>query len=284
MVGQPSCAFLAPGGDSAKTLAGILDFLCPKPNHNFHSMSNLDAIIIDDQSIAREALQSLLRTECPQVKVIATAHDVDTGIQVLQNYSPDLVFLDVEMGDRNSFEILEQLNDPQFSIIFTSAFDVYAIRAFRVEALDYLQKPVDRNLLKAAVKKAEKEKYGDSVPVNIQSLSVPFDSGRRKLRLPTQQGFQLADINSIVRCEAQGNYTTVYFEDQSKFVASKPLKEFEAILRWNRFFRCHQSHLINLSYIKEYQKGRGGQIFMQDGSVIDLARSRKQEFLKLFEA
>ena len=250
------------------------------------NMPRIRAIVVDDEEGGRNFLKNMLTTFCPQVEIVTMADGIQSGLEAIKAHQPDLVFLDIQMPGGTSFQLLEQLEKINFSIIFTTAYDDYAIKAFRFSAIDYLLKPVQPELLVQAVQKVAESHYELQLNQKLQTFIENSQTSKvqdKKVVLHSASGFQIASLNTIVRCRAEGNYTRVFFNDGSKFLACKYLKEFEEMLGKDDFFRSHQSHLVNLNYVKGYQRSRGGEIELQDGSTVDLARSKKQEFLRLFE-
>jgi two-component system LytT family response regulator len=246
-------------------------------------MGKIKAIIVDDESGARETLAGLLERFCPEVDVVAQAGTIDEAIQVISNNQKDLVFLDIEMPFGNSFDILESLENIDFEVIFITAHDQYAIEAFKFSAVDYLLKPVKIKDLKNAVEKVVKRRAvlhekNQKVKVLINNMNTQI----LKLVLPTINGFHVVDINQILRCEGDRNYTRFVFINGEKILVSKTMKEFEDLLTKHGFFRIHQSFLVNLSQIKKYNRGQGGEVEMSDGEMIPVSRSKKEAFLKLF--
>lgn len=241
----------------------------------------LTAIIIDDELKGRVALRQKLQDYCPEVNLTGEAADGIEGLKLIEKHQPQIVFLDIEMPRMNGFEMLHQVKNNNFHLIFTTAYDQYAIKAFKYAAFDYLLKPVDIEELRGAIQRAhrdQKEQTGQKLEILEQHISVrhPFN----KIAIPTLEGLLFFDVSNIIHLEAQSNYTAIYFHQHPKLIASKTLKEFEEILPDDLFFRPHHSHLINLNYIKRYIKGDGGQIEMQNGNYVDVARRKKEEFLK----
>ena len=242
----------------------------------------ITAIIIDDEAKGRLALREKLLAYCPQIKLLAEAANGQEAIMLIQQHKPQLIFLDIEMPRMNGFEMLNELPEKNFHIIFTTAYDQYAIKAIKFAAFDYLLKPIDIEELKAAIGKIENTENNQTkkqVELLHQNMQHPKKL-LHKLAIATLDGLQFYDINDIVHLEANSNYTIIYFTNKAKVTASKTLKEFEELLPGDIFFRTHHSYLINLNYIKRYIKGDGGQIELQNGSYIDVARRKKDEFLK----
>jgi two-component system LytT family response regulator len=242
----------------------------------------ITAIIIDDEAKGRLALREKLSAYCPLVKVIAEAGNGQEALLLIQHHKPQLIFLDIEMPRMNGFEMLNALPEKNFHVIFTTAYDQYAIKAIKYAAFDYLLKPIDIEELKTAVEKIElketnqTKKQAELLQQNMEHPKKQLN----KLAIPTLEGLLFFDINDIIHLEANSNYTFIYFSGKPKITASKTLKEFEDILPESIFFRTHHSHLINLNYIKRYIKGDGGQIELQNGTYVDVSRRKKEEFLK----
>lgn len=243
----------------------------------------LTAIIIDDEENGRIALKQKLKDYCPTVKVIAEAENGLEGMEMIQQFQPQLVFLDIEMPGMDGFEMLINIPDKKFHLVFTTAYDQYAIKAIKYAAFDYLLKPIDIDELKETIERLEYAPVPDVTIKKLETLeqnllTKPF---LNKIAVPTQEGLLFFDINHIIRLEAQSNYTLIYFDDQPKMMASRTLKEFEEILPADTFFRIHNSHIINLLFIKKYIRGDGGQVEMKNGDHILVSRRKKDEFLKI---
>lgn len=246
----------------------------------------LQTILIDDEEDARVILRSFLESHCPEVEIIGEADSVKSGIELIQSVSPDLVFLDVRMSPGTGFDVLEGVDEVNFQTIFVTAHDEYAVRAIRVSALDFLLKPVDLDELIAAVEKVSTEETSSTEDIRYQvikeELAQPAGQTGRMV-LPTQEGFQVVSTESIVRCEADRNYTIFWFDTGKKALIPKTLKFYEELLSPSGFFRVHQSHLVNLNYIVEYKRRKkGGIIFLKDKVELPIAESRKMNFQRMF--
>ena len=240
------------------------------------------AIIIDDEAKGRLALKEKLKQYCPEIDVIAEAANGKEGIEVIEKLHPNIIFLDIEMPVMNGFEMLNNISDQNFHIIFTTAYDQYAIKAIKYAAFDYLLKPIDIEELKTAISRTmacETDQTKKQIELLKQNNQHPKKQ-LNKLAVPTLDGLLFYEINDIIHLEANSNYTQIYFNNQSKILASKTLKDFEELLPEEKFFRVHHSHLINLNYIKKYIRGDGGQIELQNGTYVDVSRRKKEEFLK----
>ena len=242
----------------------------------------MKAIIIDDEAKSRLALKQKLADYCPEVTVAAEADNAGDGISLIELHKPQVIFLDIEMPRKNGFDMLQEIKEKNFHIIFTTAYDQYAIKAIKFAAFDYLLKPVDIEELKTAVSRIDtKETLQTKNQVELLHQNINHPKKQlHKLAIPTIEGLLFYDINDVVYLEANSNYTNIYFNNKTKIIASKTLKEFEELLPEDIFFRTHHSYLINLNYIKRYIKGDGGQIELQNGIYVDLARRKKEEFLK----
>lgn len=244
----------------------------------------LKALLVEDEQKSRLTLQKLLTSYCPNVEVLAQATHVDEALAALQQHPGiQLVFLDIEMPGKSGFELLEAYEEPPFRVIFTTAYDQHALKAIRLSALDYLLKPIHIKDLIHAVNKAERhfesENYVKSYHQLMQHLRNP-QQVNPKIALPTLEGLLFLTVDQILRCQAEGNYTKIYHKDGKESLASRKLREFESMLEDYNFFRVHNSHLINLSYLAEYKRGDGGTVIMADGSEITVSRRRKDEFLE----
>ncbi len=242
----------------------------------------ISTIIIDDEAKGRVALREKILAYCPQIEILAEAANGQEALLLIQHHKPQLVFLDIEMPRMNGFEMLNELPEKNFHIIFTTAYDQYAIKAIKYAAFDYLLKPIDIEELKTAVEKidikqtVQTKHQADLLQQNIQHPKKQFN----KLAIPALEGLFFYDINDIIHLEANSNYTNIYFNNNQKIIASKTLKEFEELLPLAVFFRTHHSHIINLNFIKRYIKGDGGQIELQNGTYVEVSRRKKEEFLK----
>jgi two-component system LytT family response regulator len=224
----------------------------------------------------------MLQEQAPDTIALAgIACSVDEARTVIGNATPDLVFLDVQLHDQTGFDLLQQLPAHRFEVIFTTAYDQYAVQAFRCSALDYLLKPIDAADLQQALGKitAVKEKNDATTRLstllyNLQCLQGTY----KRICVPVMNGFTFIQVSDIVQCQSDINYTNIYFTDRQKLLVAKTLKEFEELLKEYNFYRVHNSHLVNLAYVKEYKKS--GFITMTDNSVIPVSTRRKEEFLK----
>ncbi|MFT3826668.1 MAG: LytTR family DNA-binding domain-containing protein [Chitinophagaceae bacterium] len=242
----------------------------------------INAVIIDDEPHCCEVLELLLEKYCPDVRVLATCYSAEEALKTLSSVEPQLVFLDIEMPHMNGFQLLEQLPRIRFELIFTTSYDQYAIKAIRFSALDYLLKPIDREELQVAVRKAI-QRLTSPLPQQLEILLQKFHqpSGPvNRIALPTMEGLQLIPLDSIISCASSSNYTILALKDNQKLVVSRTLKEIEEMLEEHPFLRVHHSFLVNLNEIRKYIKGEGGSLVMSDGSSVDVSRSKKDLLMK----
>ena len=245
---------------------------------------SIKAVLIDDEKNTLELLEWQLQTYCPQVVPVALCTSADEGIAAIKQYAPQLVFLDIEMPRKNGFEVLIAFPEPSFEVIFTTAYDQFAVKAFKFAALDYLLKPIDADDLQAAVERFEKlyrqRDFNQQLNILLKQYHLP-QSLPGKIPLATQEGIFFADPQHIVHCDAASNYTIIYFEDKTKLVVSKTLKEMEDLLVPFGFIRVHHSHLINLKAVIRYLKSDGGYIEMSNAAQIPVSRSRREAIVEL---
>ncbi|MEO8151193.1 MAG: LytTR family DNA-binding domain-containing protein [Bacteroidia bacterium] len=242
------------------------------------------AIIIDDETHCIKRLSILLNDVCSnEVHLMGGFQSVETGLEGIKKLQPDLVFLDVQIHDKTGFDLLRQLNEIKFDVIFTTAFEKYAVQAFKFSAFEYLLKPIDADDLKQAIEKLhekiskeESVKKFDTLFHNLQNLQ----NASKRINVPTINGLVFLLVNDIIRCESDVNYTNIFLKDKTKLFVAKTLKEFEELLGEYNFYRVHNSHLINLAYIKSYSKGKGGYVTMIDNTEIEVSTRRKDDFLK----
>ena len=246
----------------------------------------LRAVVIDDIEGIRKRHIAIIKASCPNISIIGQADSVDSGIQLITQLSPDIVFLDVEMPDGTGFDLLQKLKPFQFKVIFITGYEDFAIRAFRFSAIDYLLKPLDANHLIEAVKKAEDSMGKEVFDMKLNNLFSNLERPKnlQKLILKTSDKIYSVNIQDVVNCESDKNYTTFNFINAPKLIVSTNLKEYEAMLSPHNFFRTHQSHLINMAYFDHFIKTDGGNtIVMKNKTTIPLSVRKKEEFLVLLE-
>lgn len=239
------------------------------------------ALIVDDEPYCCEALATLLE-DCPEVEIAAVCHTAEEALSAIKKYSPEIVFLDVEMPKMNGFEMLEQLPSVNFEIIFTTSYDQYALKAIRFSAIDYLLKPVDSDELQKAVKKViqrSQKPIAQQLEILMQKIHSP-STPISKIAMPTMEGLQMIQVEQIISCESDSNYTILHLKGKNKKVVSSTLKEIEELLEDHAFARVHRCYLVNLNEIEKYVKGEGGYVIMSDGSSVDVSRNKKEVLLK----
>ena len=241
----------------------------------------LRAIVVDDEPYCCESLITLLEDN-HEVQIIAVCHNGVDALSAIKKNSPDLVFLDVEMPWMNGFEMLEQLPQVNFEIVFTTSYDQYALKAIRYSAIDYLLKPVDNEELQRAIQRVvqrSQKPIAQQLEILMQKFHHP-STPINKIALPTMEGLQMVPVESIISCESDSNYTVLLLKNKQKAIVSRTLKEIEEMLEDQPFARVHHSHLVNLNEISKYVRGEGGYLVMSDGSTIDVSRSKKELLLK----
>jgi two-component system, LytTR family, response regulator len=242
----------------------------------------IKATIIDDEKHCIVTLQHLLQ-QFETIEILATTQDSTTAKKLIETHEPDLVFLDIEMPQMNGFDIINQFDKMPCKFVFTTAYDQYALKALRLNALDYLLKPMDKNDIATVLDKYNNQELVISKD-QVKNLHL-FANGTMQdtIALSTAKGLLFVKIDDIMYLKADGCYTNIVMNDKTKHVASKTMSVFEEVLLDNPlFFRAHKSHIINLKFIKQYLRGEGGEIIMQDSISIALSRNRKQDFMNLF--
>lgn len=248
-------------------------------------MQQLRTIIIDDESNARSAIKNMVQHLSLPLDIIGEAANAGEGLEKIQLLQPDLLFLDIQMPGKSGIELAQELKSDKVQVIFVTAHQGFAIQALKLSAIDYVLKPIDPDDLKEAVEKALKQKnnpVADQLALfqqAFQQLQQPKQPTPQRLALSTSEGILFADLNDIVWIESLTGYCKFYINGQKSVVVSKNLKEYEELLAGHNFFRTHQSSVVNLLHIKKYIRGEGGQVWMSDGSEIEVARRRKEELL-----
>ncbi|MEO1713214.1 MAG: LytTR family DNA-binding domain-containing protein [Bacteroidota bacterium] len=238
----------------------------------------LKVVIVDDEAGSRLALRNMVTEFCRGVVVVAEADSVESAAEVIQKHQPDLVFLDIEMPEKNGFELFPLVENESFEVIFTTAYDQYAVKAFRMSAVDYLLKPIHLGELRQSIEKVREIQDQKTSEERIRMLQENLNGGLKKLVLPVGSGYLFVEIDQILRCKAESNYTWVYVWKEEEYLVAKTLKVYEELLKDYPFFRISRSDLINLDYIKRYERGRNPTVHLQDGTELPVAESRKQEF------
>ncbi len=241
----------------------------------------IPAIIVDDIKESRINLRADLADYCPEIKVIGEAESVISALKLLKDQKPSIVFLDIHLTDGTGFDILELLPQIDFKVIFTTASDAFAIKAFKYSAIDYLLKPIDPDELTQAVTQAIGQYRLEHQQVDLLMENLKEKKPSQKLALSTAEKIHVVDIASIVRCESNDNYTLFFFQDGSKIMVSKTLKTYVQLLKDAQFFRVHQRHLVNQKQIREFVKTDGGYIIMNDGSNVPVSHRKRAEVLEM---
>ncbi len=244
----------------------------------------IKAVIIDDENNALEMLEWQIQNYCAQVQICALCKNAEEGIAAIQKYQPQLIFLDIEMPKKNGFEVLLAFPDPYFDVIFTTAYDQFAIKAIKFSALDFLLKPIDADDLVKAIEKFEKKHDQKIMAEQLQQLLHQYQHpGMLPTKIPfgTSEGIIFIKQEAIVYCEAISNYTHIHFLDKTKLVVSKTLKDVEEMLLHFSFYRVHNSYLINLQHINKYVKADGGSVEMSNGMQVPISRQKKEAFIEI---
>ena len=244
---------------------------------------NLTALIVDDELKSGKNIATLLEKYCSNVEVIGIAQKVKDAYQLINEFSPQVVFLDVRMQNETGFDLLEMFDKINFEVVFTTAYSEYAIKAFKFSAIDYLLKPIDIDELQFAVEKTKEKFKSDSFSTErieflLSSLKAKSTS-TNKIAIPDSNGLTFIKLSDILYCEGQNNYTIFFINDGRKLMVSKTLMDYEKMLSEYNFFRIHKSYLINLNEIKEYIKGDGGYVIMKNNANLDVSKRKKEPFL-----
>lgn len=243
-------------------------------------------IIIDDEEQQRNFTSSVVKKYCPTIEIVAQAANVKEGIEAIQKYAPDLILLDVEMPDGTGFDLLKKLMPIDFQVIFITAHNEFAVKAFKFSALDYLLKPVDPEELVMTLQKAQQVQKQTQIQMQLSILLnniQDFAGEVKKLVLKDADNVHIVSISEVMYMQADNNYTSFFLTDKRKIVISKTLKEYEQLLEGKGFFRCHQSYLVNLNYILRIDKREGGFIVMKDQTQLPLSSRKKEQLLQWLE-
>lgn len=242
----------------------------------------LKAILIDDEPNCLKVLEWELQNSCPNIKIVSLCNSGKEGLKAIQQHKPNVVFLDVDMPYMNGFEMLELVSDINFEVIFTTAHDEYAVKAFKINAIDYLLKPIDEDELKAAVAKVE-DKHKNKRKSSAIGADDPRKNIIRKIALPTFEGLVFVEVDQIIYCQSDNNYTKIFLKKDKDLFISKTLKELEELLGNYHFYRVHNSFVVNLNEIKNYVKADGGYLVMCNNDKVRVSRSKKESLLNLFQ-
>lgn len=248
----------------------------------------ISAFIVDDEFQSREVISLMLAGMFPEIKIVGLVGTVKEALAGIEKKQPKLIFLDVQMRNETGFDLLDKLNEINFELIFTTAHNEFAVKAFRYSALDYLIKPIDASELESAVKKAinKIQLHQSSTSEQVQLLTQHLDGSKKipdKIAIPSPEGLLFIKVPDIIYCHGLGNYTEFFLMNEQKITSSHTLKQYEELLSDHLFFRAHKSFLINLSHIKKYLRGEGGTAVMSNGHEIEIARRNKTSFLNLFK-
>lgn len=243
---------------------------------------NIRTVIIDDEKNCIEILEYLIDKNCTGAEVVATFQSPDEALKQLPVIKPDLVFMDIEMPGMNGFKLLEKLGDFNFDVVFTTAYNEFAIKAFKVNAVDYLLKPIDATELKTAFEKVIQIRSSESDVIKSLLEYLQSNQGVNKIGITTDDGMVFIDLDNLLYCKADGPYTHFFLTGGKTYLSSKTLGDYEDQLSSKGFYRIHNSYLINLKHITRYVKDDGGYIVMNDQSTITISRRRKEGFMKLF--
>lgn len=240
----------------------------------------MNTVIIDDEKDCRQIVENLLNEHFPEIEICGQAASVEEGKNLIISESPDILLLDIELEDGNAFDLLASLSDHNFHVIFITAFEHYAIQAIRHSAIDYILKPVDPQAFVEAIEKVKRMNQNMGLLSRQIKVLLENRSDFNRIALPTVEGFRFVNIDDIIRCEAESNYTWFHLKNKEKILVTKTLKEYDETLSDKFFVRVHQSHLINIKYVEKYIKGEGGSVVMADGTEVHVSRRRKDQFLR----
>jgi two-component system LytT family response regulator len=245
----------------------------------------LRALLVDDEMHVRKSVAGLIHHFCPKVVLVGEADSVESGLQAIRLYKPNLLLLDIQMGDGTGFDLLKKIDNIDFRVIFITAYEQYAVQAFKFSAIDYILKPVDPEDLMHAISRVENlEKEETSLRLSALEENLAMGgNGNKKLVIRTADNIHLVNQLDILYCEADGNYTTIQLKHGQRIVTSRLLKDFEEMLTGSGFYRVHKSFLINFSAIDRFEKADGGYIVLQGGHKVPVASRKKEELISLFE-
>lgn len=249
-------------------------------------MGKFKTIVVDDEKQARVSLLAELKKYQSVIELSGEANSVESAVELINNTKPDLVFLDINLGDGSGFNVIEQSEHKNFKVIFVSAYDQYAIRAFKVSALDFLLKPIDIDELKIAIGKLETQPMVNAVNKSMEvfaSNADPFSKSEKKIVLKDLESIHVVKLNDLTCCEASGIYTTFHLSDQTQIVVSKNLKEYEDLLESYGFIRVHNSFLVNTAKIIRFEKGDGGLLILEDGKKVPVSQRKRDVVIEFFK-
>ncbi len=248
----------------------------------------LSVLIIDDEVLSRETISAIVRQYCEKTTVIGEAGSVREGLKAIKELKPDVILLDIQLGDGSGFELLRMAEPVHAFVIFITAYEEYAIKAFKTAALDYLLKPVDIGELQAAIQKARDQKQRSSIEAQLNILLTNFNQvaigSSQKIVLKTNEQMHILSSNEIMHIEAEGNYTKFYLVNRKTILVSKTLKEYEEILDKSIFVRIHQSHIVNMSYASRFDKRNGGFLILKDNTALPVSTRKKDDLIQYLES
>ena len=239
----------------------------------------INTVLIDDESDGIAILEKMLAKHCENISVIGTAGSVEDGVKVIDSLKPDLVFLDISMPDGDGFDLLSQTKNQDFEVIFITAYNEYALKAFEFSALHYLLKPISGHDLIEAVTRYKNLKEDGLFNDKVKVLNDSLEGKQHKIILPQADGFSIIELDDIIYCESFNSYTTFHTKQGMQPIVAKSINNYEEILSDLQFVRVHRSYIINITYVKQYVKGRGGYVIMEDGTSIDVSESKKKDFI-----
>ncbi len=246
----------------------------------------INVIIIDDEKNALDVLEMQLNNYCADVHIVCKCDGGEKGIAAIKKHNPDLIFIDIEMPHKNGFDVLKETSQFNYDVIFTTAYDQFAIKAFKFSAIDYLLKPIDIIELQEAVEKVKSKKGGTNLDEKIQLLFTQLQPKNEKLThkiaIPIGDGMELLEPDDIIRCESDSNYTHIFLLNGKKITLAKTLKDVAENIEGSPFYRIHQSHFINMNHVAKFVKGDGAYVIMKDGTQIAISRNKKEAFMETF--
>lgn len=237
--------------------------------------------IVDDEQATRNLLKQLFKDYFPDIQLIGEADDVNSGVKLLQQETPDLLLLDIQMPDGSGFDLLNQFENPEFQLIFITAYDKFALKAFDYNAIDYLLKPLDPKSLRKAIEKFHRNSDRVLRPRLKGMMEVMETKQAQRIALSSAEGYAFYELEEIVRLESSGGYTTFYIANGQRTTVAKTIKDYEELLPESQFFRVHQSHIVALQYVRKFLKAENGQALMADGYKVPVARRKKDKFIEL---
>ena len=243
----------------------------------------ISVVVIDDEPKARETIINILQLSPTEISVVGQADDVNSGFDVINEQNPDLILLDINLPDGTGFDLLKKFEKINFKVVFITAHEEYAVKAFKFSALDYILKPVASGELLQSVEKANETIHKEETELKLSAFLSNLDK-IRKIVLKTAESIHVVNVKDIIHCKADGNYTNFYLTNGEKLMVSKTLKDYCEMLEQAGFFRTHQSHLVNLDHISRYDKTEGGHLVMDNESIVPVSSRKKETLFRLFES